>query len=588
MNGPDPTTSQPVNALAVTARARPGLTRHLAGVFALFLGLYIATASGHLSTPDEEIMFRMAEGLATRGSLAIEPIVDGAGGTFASRRGRDGREYAQYGVGNALLAVPLYAVGAVVARMVEPETAVRWLDFNSGALVPDSEASPAALRGPALVRRFAVSFQGCLLGAALAALVWRLAFRLAGGDDAMSSGADVARRRAIRAAWLTAVAAGAGTMMWTHARTFFSEPPTALFLLGAFLAATGGRAGTPPSHRRAFAAGAMLAGALATRLDSLVFLPAVALTLTLRFLETAPAGISIAATGPVRRLRFDFSAARATLVSPAFLRVVVATAFPVVVFALWQASFNFRHFGAVTATAYSDQREGFHFSAPMLAGLYGFLFSAGRGIAFFSPGIVFGLLGWGALRRSRPAAAWGLAAAALCKLLVQSKWQNWSGGWDWGPRHVYVVAPLVTVCAAAGFAARPWGWRRTAAFAAVMIPAAGVQLYGTSQHPVDFHMIYYRAPMASATMRPPLAFALYQPEQTAARADALRKAAPEMDPADQKDLFRRLSLAPLTDTVYIPQNSVWYRYAEMWSLGYTDNLWLRLAARARGTEKSIP
>jgi hypothetical protein len=45
--------------------------------------------------------------------------------------------------------------------------------------------------------------------------------------------------------------------------------------------------------------------------------------------------------------------------------------------------------------------------------------------------------------------------------------------------------------------------------------------------------------------------------------------------------------APINDSIYVPQNSQWYRYAEMCRVGYTDNLWLRLLRRGNGEELEI-
>src|SRR5690606_35402546 len=137
----------------------------------------------------------------------------------------DGREYAQYGVGNSLFAVPLYWVGAALARVISPEAAERWLAFRTTLLFP-----PDAEPGPALVKRLVVSFQGSLVTAALCALVWLFARRIAqrvrrGSAPAEPTGGAAAGRLSPEAAaWLTALAFGAGTLAWPHARTFFSEP----------------------------------------------------------------------------------------------------------------------------------------------------------------------------------------------------------------------------------------------------------------------------------------------------------------------------------------------------------------------------
>ena len=48
--------------------------RHGLPLFLLLALLYGLTFGGHLYSPDEEILFRTTEALATRGCLAIEPL----------------------------------------------------------------------------------------------------------------------------------------------------------------------------------------------------------------------------------------------------------------------------------------------------------------------------------------------------------------------------------------------------------------------------------------------------------------------------------------------------------------------------------
>ena len=84
-------------------------------LFALLLFCYLLTFGGHLYSPDGEIVFRVTESIAERGSLAVKPIIGPDGKSFATRAPAeprpDGREYAQYGVGLSLAAVPFYFGG---------------------------------------------------------------------------------------------------------------------------------------------------------------------------------------------------------------------------------------------------------------------------------------------------------------------------------------------------------------------------------------------------------------------------------------------------------------------------------------------
>ncbi|MCX7017442.1 MAG: hypothetical protein NTY46_00300 [Candidatus Sumerlaeota bacterium] len=553
-------------------------------VFFSFLALYLATAGGHLYSPDEEIMFRVTESLAVRGSLAIEPITDAGGGTFATRRGRNGGEYAQYGILNSLLAVPLYYAGEMAARFVPGRTAARALDFETVNYLParlEFENPDAALksyppeianaRGAALVKRFAVSFFGAFVAAATCALLWRFIFVLYRARLAEESKKDAARIAA-----LAVIAYGAGTMAWPHARTFFSEPLAAFFVLLAFhwLNRAFTPSATAPRTRPGlvFASGAAFALALAARLDSLFVLPALALFFALRYVEIRTGDLRTALDAPLRKTAV-------CLMTPP-LRIIAAAllfALPLVIFFVFQLIMNYLMYGAFLSSAYADQPEGIQFTTPLLAGLYGFLFSAGKSALLFSPVIVLGLLGFKRFWRRDPALAVSSVAAILLIVLPHSMWQNWSGGWCWGPRHIF-MAHMFAVLPVAGFV-EDFIRARRAGYALIVAVAAGVQLYGCSQNFIDFYYLYYQTPWKA-----PQAAALYSPQDAVTRVTRIG----QMTPQDNWSPISIFQLtAPINDSVYVPQNTQWPRYAEMWKLGYRDNLWLRLLARAHDDEPGV-
>ena len=57
-----------------TSSPRPSLRRSLMLLAAIVLTACGLTGGGHLYSPDEEIMYRTARALWTRGTLAIEPL----------------------------------------------------------------------------------------------------------------------------------------------------------------------------------------------------------------------------------------------------------------------------------------------------------------------------------------------------------------------------------------------------------------------------------------------------------------------------------------------------------------------------------
>ncbi|MBI3492212.1 MAG: hypothetical protein HY047_10595 [Acidobacteria bacterium] len=89
-------------------------------------------------------------------------------------------------------------------------------------------------------------------------------------------------------------------------------------------------------------------------------------------------------------------------------------------------------YGLPTILPYSG-RPGF--SYPLLLGVVSILFSFGKGLVFFAPGLV--LVG-GKARASLPRKLGDLNTSALWFLagfvLAYAKWWSWYGGWFWGPR----------------------------------------------------------------------------------------------------------------------------------------------------------
>ena len=453
--------------------------------------------------------------------------------------------------------MPLFAVGELATRFVSDEAALRLLDFRTtGQAVPDEGAG----RGHALLRRFAVSFQGALVGAATAALLFIMVLGIERDrrrwelvrDADLDVPASDRFASPLQVAWLTTLLYGAATMAWPHARTFFSEPPATFFVLLAFAAAAapGRLRGITPTA--ALGAGAAFAAALLTRLDSAFVFPGLVLFLLLRNAEASAAGCLGAA------LRRPAGAIFRAAFSPAFLGRAIAFAAPLLVAVGVVMGLNRLHFGGWFASAYADQPEGIRFTTPLVAGLYGFLFSVGKSVFLFSPALLLGVAGFGRFARRHAALAAGAAAVVLLSLLIHARWQNWAGGWCWGPRHIF-LAHVFAVIPATGFVVR-WTRSRAAAFFTVMILGAGVQLYGSSQNFIDYYVLYYRTPDTV-----PNAWAMYSGE----------------------DVTPMRLVAPINDTIYVPQNSQWARYSEMARLGYTDNLWLRLINRSKVREPRV-
>jgi hypothetical protein len=96
--------------------------------------------------------------------------------------------------------------------------------------------------------------------------------------------------------------------------------------------------------------------------------------------------------------------------------------------------------GAHTLMPYSG-RPGF--SYPLLFGVFSILFSFGKGVLFFAPGLLLPIT----VERGVSAIADRLRAAyhlwiwfLIGLIVVYAKWWSWYGGWSWGPRFFLVAS----------------------------------------------------------------------------------------------------------------------------------------------------
>jgi hypothetical protein len=494
------------------------------GVFLLTLLAYLTTAGGHLYSPDEELMFRMTESLAVDRDLAIEPLELG----FASRRGVDGKEYSQYGVGQPLLAVPFYVLGRALAPLADDDAWAR-----AYGLTKADEPGWWGTRATAadLAPRLAVSFFNILAGAVLAGFLCLLLQEITGHRGA---------------ATLASLLYALGSYAWAHSRPYYSESLAVLFIVLSWYALLRSCRGNVTRWNAL--AGAAAGYAALVRMDSVILYPATALLLL----------------GPVMRAALD---------QRPRLHPYIAFCLPAMLCGGVILGLNTLHFGGPFEMGYADQSEGIKFHTPLLVGLHGFLFSAGRGLFFFSPALVLGLLGWKDLfGRSRWLGA-ATALAILIPLCFMAKWQNWAGGWTWGPRHIFMLHPFLAVPAAVWLAA---GWnrvRRAVAMTLIFL-GAGVQIFGSSQDFILYYQLYFRNTNGRYFRE------LYDFFDQAYWGRYYRLHYRTEPGAESVEVPLTFVPAPIHHSIYIPQYTAWSAYPQMLrDYGTLDNLWWRLFVR---------
>lgn len=497
--------------------------------------LHLLVTPGHLSSPDDELLFRQTESVALRGAWNVAPLeTDPATGallvdpsqTFATVQGRGGLFYPQYLPLQSLLAAPLvWLAEATAPAFAEPFARTQSNSLGHPALAPRD----------AWRRGLVVALFNPLIAALTTMVMVSLAARLVPGRP--------------RVALATAALWALGTMAWPHSRTFFTEPLAGLMALVALdrlmswwarpLVAATARARAVDCILLGVAIGA----AVWTRMDSPLL--------------GAGVGVTLVGVGEWRRRREA---------APMPIADYALAAAPMIVAWLGLVVFNQWRFGGtmnLLGGGYGDQSEGIKFSTPILVGLQGYLMSPGKSLLLFSPALVLAIWGWCVAPAEGRRAGLAVAGAMAPFTLAMVTWQNWDGGWCWGPRHILQLHAPMMLGAAFVLADMAAPARRVAVIV-VSVVAAGVQLFGAMQSSMDFYLEFYRTPEDGVYFATP-----YRPDEAAAMRAVFGVAQPNLIPS------------PIVDSLYVPQHTQWAGYPVMARMGYCD-VWIVRATTGHG------
>lgn len=216
------------------------------------------------------------------------------------------------------------------------------------------------------------------------------------------------------ASTLIALLFGLATPAWVYAVEFWSEPFSLLTLLAAFYFLLCFQ--TTRAPRDALFAGFALGLAITVRLTNAALVPL------------------FAWYGFAREWR-----------TPPVRRGLIYFALPVCLLTLSVGAYNAVRFGNPLTSGYRLD-EGF--TNPLLLGLYGLLFSPGKGLFVYVPFLA--VLPWVVVVyiRRAPRELVCLGGSALVYLVTFALWYYWWGGTDWGPRFLVPMLPFLVLLAA--------------------------------------------------------------------------------------------------------------------------------------------
>ncbi len=232
-----------------------------------------------------------------------------------------------------------------------------------------------------------------------------------------------------------ALAYAFGSMVFAYASTHFSEPALALMLVLAIYAIDRARADQPA--RWLVLAGTALGFTAYIRERSVIIVPIFVLYLILKH----------------RRLR---------------LKSWLAFLVPIGIAGGLIGLQNWLRFGAPTSFGFSALQHT-SFTTPIVLGVYGLLISPGKGLLLYNPIAWLGLIGLFTLAKHRSPEAALYALTFIIEVLFFGAYEFWTGGWNWGPRYLLPVLPLLILAAGAWLQAHPSRLRRSLLVAVCLI-----------------------------------------------------------------------------------------------------------------------
>jgi hypothetical protein len=351
----------------------------------LSLCIYLLTTSGHLYSPDEETMYEVTAAMLTRG--AVDLPNDNSLPLIALHRGPTGLWYSHFGILPSLLAIPSYLLGQAIGG-----------------------ATPAG----SMLSHLFVSLINAPITALTAGVLLLFVRRLGYSRSA---------------AWATALIFAFASPALVYARTYFSEPLTALLLLVALER-------TWVFHKSGVWRAAAICGLacgllLATRVATGAILPWLLLFLISKPALADPNKL----VQPLQRL---------VALLPAKLHKLFAT---LLVYGigflpglLCFVGYNLARGDLPWSTGYSS--ESWVFTTPLLRGLAGMFLQPERGLIFYALPVVLSLLGLWSFGRRQPALTLTILCLSLSYTLLHAGRTAWEGGAAWGPRYILALLPL--------------------------------------------------------------------------------------------------------------------------------------------------
>lgn len=378
-------------------------------LFGLSFIVYGLLTYGGVRAADSEIVFRTAESLATQSSFAVSDMLAWKG--FGLAQGKSGERYSLFGPGQALVCAPFIKAAKAINKTgwyqgkkvpISHYVDKDFLDYANSNIYPQN-VEPHALR-------FIISFFNVLVTSITVVLFFLLMERLT--------------QSVLSAAWVALLFAF-GTLMFPYSGTFLSEPLTTLLLTGSFWN--------------------MLYGESRDSCGKILFVTAIFLSGLLLGLATA-VHITVILFVPFFFTYVVYSSFKRFEIFFDKMFLSFAWVIGLMVPLIFLGYHNYARFGNIFESGRTADPNVVYgtFVAPW-RGLAGLLWSGGKGIIWYSPAVVVGLLLWGYFYKNKRFLSIVLLCCVLFRFLFIASRSDWHGGFCVGPRYMLMLTPFLLI-----------------------------------------------------------------------------------------------------------------------------------------------
>lgn len=379
---------------------------------------FVLMMYGGVRSPDSEIIFRAGESLVLRQSFAVSDLEGWRG--FGVARGTDGNSYPIFEPLQSVLLAPFIAAAELINRTGWYQPFIQYLpvSLNAGTDAGTAITLNRPLDPELHALRFLVSFFNVIVSTLLVMSFYRILRKL--------------KLSALPAFWISLLY-GLGTLVLPYSGTMFTEPLSTLFSLLSLeliLGTLGDGHLSSGAGWKVFLSGFLLGCAVATHITAALLIPFYGLYLYLG-LRRQP--------GAVERQE-KFILTELLLLGISVMAMLL----------LWYNYARFSNPGETGRTVdYATMmRFGYGYFVAPWQGLLGLLASSGKGILWYCPAAVVGLLFWNRLRKRDALLAWTVLGIVLLRWIFIASRFDWPGGFCAGPRYLVPVIPFALIPAA--------------------------------------------------------------------------------------------------------------------------------------------